>query len=238
MPGEPRPGEPSETVEPLLDGRRLPQASFEPLESRPVPLSGRGGREQSYRLLGQYKGTMILLEGSDGLYLIDQHVAHERILYERIRRNLAADAPQVQRLLEPHLIELSRAELMRVEPLLDPLEACGIEAAPVSPSTLGLTAVPLDMTLAQVEAAIQSLARRDEDDEESPADLRRRLLEDGAASMSCRAAVKMHHVLTREEMEHLLGELFDAEQPYACPHGRPVIMKLSDVDLERGFKRR
>ena len=233
---EPTPGAGGGPEAPPVEGR-LPQASFEPMSPRPVPLSGRSGQELPFRLLGQYKGTVLLLEGTDGLYLIDQHVAHERVLFERIRRNIEADNPQTQTLLAPHLVELSRAELLRLEPLLDALEACGIQAAPVSDRTLGLTGVPVDMGLETTEGAIRSLAQSREGGE-SPADLRRRLLEDAAASMSCRAAVKMHDVLTREEMEHLVSELFEAEYPYACPHGRPVIMKLSDVDLEKGFKRR
>src|SRR6185295_11104280 len=93
---------------------RLATPSYVPVERPIVPLSGRSGEARPFRLLGQYKGTLILLEGPDGLYLIDQHVAHERILYERMRRALTASRPAVQQLLTPVLLDLAPAERLRL----------------------------------------------------------------------------------------------------------------------------
>ena len=216
---------------------RGPQATAAPGAPRRVPRSGRCGEVRSFRLLAQYKGTVILLEGPDGLYLVDQHVAHERILFERIRRNLEGDSPESQRLLEPRLLEMSRDEVLRLEPLIDELESCGIAAATVSETTVALAAVPAAMTAEQAIGALESLAQSPAAGERAGG-LRRRLIEDAAASMSCRAAVKMHEPLTSEEMERLVTELFDCEQPYTCPHGRPVLLKLSDGFLEASYKRR
>ena len=218
-------------------GDRLPQASLEPAPPRPVPLSGRSGEVRPFRLLGQYKGTVVLLEGPDGLYLIDQHVAHERILYERIRRNLETDEPQSQALIEPHLLEMSRSELLKLEPLLDELEGYGLAATPLSETSLAVSAVPVDMSVAQAVGALESLAQGPAEGP-SAADLRRRLIEDAAASLSCRAAVKMHDPLGGEEMEQLVSELFACEHPFTCPHGRPVVLKFSDAFLETSYKRR
>jgi DNA mismatch repair protein MutL len=192
---------------------------------------------RAFRLLGQYKGTLVLLEGPDGLYLVDQHVAHERLLYERLLRDLRADEPPSQTLLEARLIELSRPEMLRLEPLLDGLEACGIGATPLSETTLAVSAVPPSMGGEQAVALLERLAQ---DGAEAPTadDVRRRLIEDAAASLSCRAAVKMHQPLAAEEMERLITELFDCEQPFTCPHGRPVILKLSDRLLEQSYERR
>jgi DNA mismatch repair protein MutL len=216
---------------------RLATASYTP-EHRPmVPLSGRRGEARPFRLLGQYKGTLILLEGPDGLYLIDQHVAHERILYERVRRSLLAEVTPVQHLLTPPLLEMSPAERLRLMELADPLEQCGFGLAALSGSSLALTSVPAVLTSEQAEALLRALAN--EDNEGAAAEeLRRRILEALAASLACKAAVKMHHPLSAPEMEALVTELFAAEQPYACPHGRPIVLQMSDGDLERRFGRR
>jgi DNA mismatch repair protein MutL len=223
---------------------RVATAAYAPLDRPMVPLSGRGGEPRPFRLLGQYKGTLILLEGPDGLYLIDQHVAHERVLYERLRRALAAESPASQTLLHPALLELAPAERLRLQELAAELEECGFGLAVLSGDTLALTAVPAPLSAEEGEALLRALAA-DEGAEHAgdnggggAAPLRRRLVETLAASLACKAAVKMHHPLAPAEMEALVAELFAAEQPYACPHGRPVVLQMTDADLERRFGRR
>ncbi len=210
--------------------------SYTPIERPIVPLSGRRGEARPFRLLGQYKGTLILLEGPDGLYLIDQHVAHERLLYERFRRAMTAEAPPVQHLLTPVLLDLGPTERLRLTELAPALEECGFAVAPLSGNTLALTAVPAPVSADEAEALLASLAS--EDGEGTVEALRLRLLEALAASSACKAAVKMHHPLSAPEMEALVAELFQAEQPYACPHGRPIVLQMTDSDLERRFGRR
>jgi DNA mismatch repair protein MutL len=216
---------------------RLAAPSYAPVQRPIVPLSGRSGEARPFRLLGQYKGTLILLEGPDGLYLIDQHVAHERILYERLRRSLAAEITPVQHLLTPPLLELSPAERLRLLELASSLDACGFGLASLSGNTLALTSVPAVLTSAEAESLLRALAGGDHEGAAAE-DLRRRILESLAASLACKAAVKMHHPLAPLEMESLVAELFTAEQPYACPHGRPIVLQMSDSDLERRFGRR
>ena len=233
---------PPPPVEPLpgLPGR-LAAASYAPLSRAPVPLSGRKeGGSRSFRLLGQYKGTLILLEGPDGLYLVDQHVAHERILYERLRRALHAERTAVQTLLHPPLLELGPAERLRLLELEPRLEACGFGLAALSGDTLALTAVPAVLGMDEAEALLGRLASEagEGDTGRDTGDLRGPILDALAASLACKAAVKMHHPLAPLEMEALVGELFAAEQPYACPHGRPIVLQMTDVDLERRFGRR
>jgi DNA mismatch repair protein MutL len=186
--------------------------------------------------MGQYKGTLILLEGPDGLYLIDQHVAHERILYERLRRSLLAETTPVQHLLTPLLLDLGAAERLRLVELAPELDDCGFGVAELSGSSMALTAVPAVLSVDEAEALLRALSA--EDGTAVPGDLRRRILESLAASMACKAAVKMHHPLAPLEMEALVAELFVAEQPYACPHGRPIVLQMTDSDLERRFGRR
>ncbi len=220
------------------DGQRIAQPSYAPPEPRLVPLSGRSGEARPFRILGQYKGTLLLLEGPDGLYLIDQHVAHERLLYERLRRTLEADRPESQRLLTPPLLELAPAEALRLAELAPALAPCGFELEPLSGRSVALTAIPAVLGLEEAEAMLQTLATTAGEGDTDVASLRRRLLDSLAASQACRGAVKMHHPLTMAEMERLVTELFQAEQPYACPHGRPVVLKMDDAELERRFGRR
>ena len=210
-------------------------AAFAPLSRAPIPLSGRSGEVRPFRLLGQYKGTLVLLEGPDGLYLLDQHVAHERILYERLRRDLAAERPAAQRLVTPLLLELSRAETLHLIELVPALAEAGFDLEELSGGTLALAAAPASLGAEEARGLLLAVAT---DPEAGPATLRRRLLDDFAASAACQAAVKMHHPLGAEALEALVSELFRAENPYSCPHGRPVVLLLTDADLERRFGRR
>ncbi|HTG31287.1 MAG TPA: DNA mismatch repair endonuclease MutL [Thermoanaerobaculia bacterium] len=229
---------PSGSVELPVFPTRLATPSYAPLERPMVPLSGRHGEARPFRLLGQYKGTLIMLEGPDGLYLIDQHVAHERILYERLRRAMAAERPPVQHLLTPVLLDLAPAERLRLSELASSLEEHGFGLTVLSGNTLALTSTPGALSAADAERLLRSLAADSGDGTAGAADLSRQILENLAASMACKAAVKMHHPLSAPEMEALVAELFTAEQPYACPHGRPIVLQMTDSDLERRFGRR
>ncbi len=230
--------EPRPAPGPGAEGGRIAQATWAPAEPRMVPLSGRSGEQRPFRILGQYKGTLILLEGPDGLYLIDQHVAHERLLYERLRRSLAGERTTSQTLLTPPLLELGASEAMRLEELAPALEPCGFSLSPMSGNTLALTAIPTMVSLDEAEAMLQTLATSTGEGDVDAKSLRRKLLDSLAASMACRAAVKMHDPMSVDAMERLVSELFRAEQPYACPHGRPVVLVMGDVELERRFGRR
>jgi len=217
---------------------RLAAPSYTPAERPIVPLSGRSGEARPFRLLGQYKGTLILLEGPDGLYVIDQHVAHERILYERLRHALAAERPPVQHLLTPLLLDVAPAERLRLLELAPGLEEHGFAVTPLSGNTVALTSAPAVLSAGDAEGLLRSLIADSGDGTAGAADLSRGILESLAASMACKAAVKMHHPLSAPEMEALVAELFAAEQPYACPHGRPIVLQMTDSDLERRFGRR
>lgn len=232
------PGEVAEVGAAFGPAGRLATATYALPDRAAVPLSGRSGEVRPFRLLGQYKGTLILLEGPDGLYLVDQHVAHERILYERLRRSLAAASPPSQSLLSPPLLDLAPAERLRLLELAPALEACGFGLAALSGQTLALTAVPAVLSAAQAEALLTSLAGEPQSGAAADGGLGPRVLDALAASLACKGAVKMHHPLSAAEMEALMTELFAAEQPYACPHGRPIVLQMTDADLERRFGRR
>ncbi len=223
---------------------RLATAAYAPIAERAaVPLSGRSGERRPFRLLGQYKGTLILLEGPEGLYLIDQHVAHERILFERLRRSLAATSRSAQHLVHPILLELSAAERLRLLELAPALEKAGFGLAELSGAEVGLTALPAVLSADEGEKLLRALASSaigggDLEGAEGAELLARQILDALAATLSCKSAIKMHHPLAPLEMEALVGELFAAENPYACPHGRPIVLQMTNADLERRFGRR
>jgi DNA mismatch repair protein MutL len=217
---------------------RIAEAVYAPARRAPIPLSGRSGEVRSFRLLGQYKGTILLLEGPDGLYLIDQHVAHERILYERFRRQLDGERVASQTLLEPLLLELGAAEALRLRELADELEGCGFALRELSADALGLTEIPAALTADEAERLLLALIDQRPGGEEASQGLRARMLDAMAAGMACRAAVKMHEPLPPQQLEALVTELFEAEQPFACPHGRPIVLRMTDAELERRFERR
>ncbi len=216
-------------------GAKIAEAVYAPLAPAPARLSGAASARPGFRLLGQYKGTLILLEGPDGLYLIDQHVAHERVLFERLAGALREERTPRQALLEPALLELAPSEALRLEEAATELEACGFSLRPLSGATVALEALPAGVAVEQAERMLVSLARDGSD--LGPQDLRRRLLDEAAASLACRAAVKMHRPMSPEEMEQVVADLFACEQPYACPHGRPIVLRMTDLDLERRFGR-
>ena len=218
---------------------KLAEVAYRPEPSAPVPLSGKG--RESLRLIGQYKGTMILLEGPESLLVVDQHVAHERILYERFRRSLGEQQSASQSLLVPRVLELSAAENAALAECSAGLERCGYSVSSLSGGSAAITATPAVLPDAEAESLVVRIATRVASGDELPSEeeaLAEYLLTQLAASRACRAAVKMHQALSAEKMESLIGELFACEHPYTCPHGRPVVLELTDRDLERRFKRR
>jgi DNA mismatch repair protein MutL len=167
-------------------------------------------------------------------------VAHERVLYERFRRSLAAERTVSQGLLEPLVLELAPAERLRLTQAIGELSECGFELVEMSgDAALGVTAIPATLEGDDAERLLRELASEPPtaDDGHSHPSLRQRLLGSLAASTACKAAVKMHHALSAIEMESLMEELFACEEPFACPHGRPIVLKLADGDLERRFGR-
>ena len=249
LPGSPPP-DPDAAPAPTVFGRErseapagqplqsIARATYKPIEPRSVPLSGRGKHLSPFRLLGQYKGSLILLEGHDGLYLVDQHAAHERILFERLRATMHQRQPVSQSFLQPLLLSLAPTEAMRLEEMAPALEACGFGLTVLSGHDVALTSAPDILSMQEAEALVHKLATGDGPSSSDVEVVRRRILENLAADMSCKAAIKIHRPMPPEEMEALISELFEAEDPYACPHGRPTVLTMGDAELERRFGRR
>lgn len=190
------------------------------------------------RLIGQYRESFILLEDSRGLVIVDQHVAHERVLYDRILRQLGGEKAPSQGLLAPHLAEVGEAlvgALPRVVALLDKV---GIEADVFGPDTVRIAAVPPGLDLSEAERLVTELLERATELDGVPERVAESLTEELAASLSCRAAIKVNHHLADAAQRRLLTDLATADDPYRCPHGRPIILRLGQDEMERRLGRR
>jgi DNA mismatch repair protein MutL len=173
----------------------------------------------------------IVAEGDEGLLVIDQHNAHERVLYEKYREIDAQKKwPQAMPLI-PVLIDLSPAQVVSFEKNRTLLEEAGFRAEAMGGRTYALNGFP-DIFEA-VEARDVLLQLLDEIGEEEPLRGREKML----ATLACKTAVKAHEPLARDKMEFLVEELFRTSNPAVCPHGRPIVVKIGKAEIEKGLKR-
>jgi DNA mismatch repair protein MutL len=189
----------------------------------------------SLRPLGQLRESFILAVNSDGLWIIDQHVAHERVLFERILRQRTARTVESQRLLMPIIIELAPAQQAVFTELNDELRQNGFDVEPFGARTVAVKTAPAGIEASDVEKLLSELLdqfRREERALNMEA-LRGRI----AASIACHAAIKVNMPLESSKMEWLLRELAKTDCPMSCPHGRPVVLRYSFKDIQRAFKR-
>jgi DNA mismatch repair protein MutL len=185
--------------------------------------------------LGQLRDTFIIAIDSEGLLVVDQHVAHERILYEQVLERLASRDLESQRLLVPLVLELSAAQLEVLGARAADLTRLGFEVEPFGDRTLHVSAVPAIVPVEAAATTIRALADDlDGRDRGAPIDTAIRQL---AATIACHAAVKAHDPLTREKMQYLLDELRRTAYSTICPHGRPVLLRLTRREIERAFDR-
>lgn len=187
------------------------------------------------RLLGQIHDSFILAAGRDGLWIIDQHVAHERILFEKVLRAQARGGVEQQRLLMPIVLSLTPAQQVEYERIAGDLAAAGFETEPFGRGTIAIKAAPADVPAAALERVVAEIIEMAESELRSVSveDLRRGI----AASIACRAAIKINTPLDSAKMEWLLRELAVTDYPMACPHGRPVVLRYALRDILRGFHR-
>jgi DNA mismatch repair protein MutL len=189
----------------------------------------------SLKPLGQIRESFILAVNQEGLWIIDQHVAHERVLFEKVLKQRAAQAVESQRLLMPLILELTPAQLAVFSEISDELARNGFEAEPFGTRSVAVKVAPAGIDASQVERMLhelfEQLAR--EDQKLNLDALRTRI----AASIACHAAIKFTIPLDQNKMEWLLSELAKTEFPISCPHGRPVVLRYSMKDIQRAFKR-
>ncbi|MGC1784440.1 MAG: DNA mismatch repair endonuclease MutL [Acidobacteriaceae bacterium] len=187
------------------------------------------------RPLGQLEESFILAVNAEGLWIIDQHVAHERVLFEKISRERVVEQVQRQRLLMPVLIDLKPDQMPLFAAIAAELERNGFEAEPFGPRTLAVKATPVGLIGRELERALIEVLEQTEREQqlENLDTLRLRI----AASIACHAAIKIHTPLEMPKMEWLLAELAKTEHPTSCPHGRPIVLRYSLKEIQRAFQR-
>jgi len=189
----------------------------------------------SLKPLGQVHDSFILAVNPEGLWIIDQHVAHERVLFEKILRQRAAQQVESQRLLMPLLLELTPAQQAIFSEISDELARNGFDAEPFGARSVAIKVAPAGIEAPQIESMLHELLEQfaREDQALNLEAVRARI----AASIACHAAIKVNMLLEQHKMEWLLCELSKTECPMTCPHGRPVVLRYSLKDIQRAFKR-
>jgi DNA mismatch repair protein MutL len=187
------------------------------------------------RPIGQLHDSFIVALGPDGLWIIDQHVAHERILFEKVLAQMAAGKVERQQLLIPILLDLTPAQHVEYARIAGDLTGVGFEIEPFGPRTLAVKAAPADIGAAEVERVLLEILEIAEHEmrEASFEGVRRQM----AASIACRAAIKINMPLDAHRMRWLLGALAETQFPMSCPHGRPIALRYSTRDILKGFHR-
>jgi DNA mismatch repair protein MutL len=185
--------------------------------------------------VGQLRDSFILATNEEGLWIIDQHVAHERVLFEKILRERQVEKVQRQRLLMPMLIDLLPAQMISFAEIARELELNGFEAEPFGPRTLAVKAAPVGLEGRELERMLEEvLAVPERERQAENAEARRRRI---AASIACHAAIKVNMRLEPTKIDWLLRELAKTEHPTSCPHGRPIALRYSHKDIQRAFQR-
>ncbi|HXJ89644.1 MAG TPA: DNA mismatch repair endonuclease MutL [Candidatus Binatia bacterium] len=187
------------------------------------------------RPLGQIRNSFILAVNEDGLWIVDQHVAHERVLFERVLKQRVAMKVECQRLLMPIVLELSPAQQAVFREISDELARNGFEAEPFGARSVAVKVAPAGVDAAAVEHMLHELLDQisGEDQSLNLEKIRTRI----AASIACHAAIKVNMPLEQNKMEWLLAELAKTDHPMSCPHGRPVVLRYSVKDIQKAFKR-
>jgi DNA mismatch repair protein MutL len=187
--------------------------------------------------LAQLRDSYIVAEDETGLVLVDQHAAHERVLFERYLSDAEAGRVETQALLFPVVFDASAEELARLEEERPELARLGFAVEAFGRASIRVDAIPALAASADPERLVRDLlgeAARTRSVSASPAGLRRRLV----TTAACHAAIKVRHRLTTEAMAGLLEGLWATENPTTCPHGRPSVFHLSLEEIERAFRRR
>jgi len=203
----------------------------------PVAVAEGLGRAAPWAALAQYRESYIVAQDADGLVLVDQHAAHERVLFERFLREAEDDRVQVQRLLFPVTVELANDESAVLSEEIGEFRRLGFEVEPFGGTAFRIDGVPAVLGEIEPTSCLRELlgeAREARSATAGVGELRRKLV----TSAACQAAIKVHHPLTHAGMTGLLDDLARTSSPTTCPHGRPVLFRIRLEEIERGFRRR
>jgi DNA mismatch repair protein MutL len=187
------------------------------------------------RPIAQLHESFIIAVDDEGLLLIDQHVAHERILFDRFRKSEIERSIESQSLLLPETLDLSPAQMVAFELVENELAKLGFGVMRLSGRTIAIKSIPVDLPSGEVRNLLAEILDAVEPEKRGAA--KGTIRDDIAASLACKAAVKINMKLTPEKMQWLVDRLLTTSSPTTCPHGRPVILRLTMKDIERGFHR-
>jgi len=187
------------------------------------------------RPLGQLEESFIIATDDEGLLLIDQHVAHERVLFDKYRALEAERRTDSQQLLVPETFDLTPAQAAVFDDLVPELEKYGFELMRLSGRTVAVKAIPADLPSGEARNMLAELL--DTVDAEKKSSARETLRDEIAASLACHAAIKVNMSLAPEKMRWLIDRLLQTSSPTTCPHGRPIILRLTTRDILKGFHR-
>jgi DNA mismatch repair protein MutL len=207
------------------------ETRFSPMAAQSAP----GADIRPMIPLGQFRDTFIIAIDDEGVAIIDQHVAHERVLFERVMQRLTGGTLESQRLLVPLLIDLSPASHQAILARASELARLGYELDSFGDSTVKVSAVPALLSANDSATALVALAE-DLEGLDRGAHVQE-ALQRIAATTACHAAVKANYPLTYEKMMHILDELRATAYSTVCPHGRPVMLRLTRREIEKNFER-
>ena len=214
-----------------FDGLFAPHDSPADASDPPLPSTSRDALP-ILRVLGQVQNTYVVAEGPDGVYMIDQHAAHERVMFEKVKALFAAASPEVQSLLEPAVVELDEGKMELVRTRAEVISGMGFMLETFGEGSVIVRGVPALV--------------RDSDQSKSLVDVLDLMADGGgfetwedraAYSIACHGAIRAGKVLSRDEMGELVRQLEGCVQPHTCPHGRPTMIHMSSGQLEREFRR-
>lgn len=185
-------------------------------------------------VVGQVHGTYIIAQNENGMFMIDQHAAQERIKYEYFREKIGEVTNEVQDLLIPLTFHFSKDEQMIIDQYQDELDKVGVHLEHFGGHDYIVNSYPVWFPKAEAEEIIQDMVELVLNDKKVNV---KKLREDAAIMMSCKKSIKANHYLKNNEMADLIDQLREAEDPFTCPHGRPIIINFSNYELEKLFKR-
>jgi DNA mismatch repair protein MutL len=219
-------------MRPAHDGELPPGVANLPENGQPV---ANLNSLASLKPLGQLRESFILAMNDEGLWIIDQHVAHERVLFEKILREREVEQVERQRLLMPLLIDLQPHQMVLFATISAELERNGFEVEPFGPHTIAIKAAPAGLEGKRLERMLIEVLEQAGNPEQSEnmGTLRTRI----AASIACHSAIKVNMALDPQRIEWLLAELARTDHPTSCPHGRPIALRYSWNDIQRAFQR-
>jgi DNA mismatch repair protein MutL len=187
------------------------------------------------RPLGQLHESFIIAAARDGLWIIDQHVAHERILFEQVLRQRAAGTIEIQQLLMPIVLQLSPSQQFEYARIADELNAHGFDSEPFGQRTIAIKAAPAGVGPGDIETVVREILEVAESELRTASldEIRRNV----CATIACRAAIKVNMKLEPAKMDWLIRALAQCEYPMTCPHGRPIALRYSTRDILKSFHR-